>query len=174
MREGYLHLCDRLAAAARFGVKLLMAAMTVDVLLGVFFRYVLGNALSWTEETARYIMIWTGFLGTGLALREGNHVAVDFLLLKLSGTARRAMVLVIRLLSLVFLLSVVGAGLLLLPRVSSQTTPALAISMMWPYLAVPLGCLLTALEMVAVMLRDPSGRGGPEAVNGATMPSAGG
>ena len=174
MREAYLHLCDGLATAARFGVKLLMAAMTVDVLLGVFFRHVLGDALSWTEETARYLMIWTGFLGTGLALREGNHVAVDFLLLKLSGTARRALVLVIRLLSLVFLLSVVGAGLLLLPRVSSQTTPALAISMMWPYLAVPLGCLLTALEMVAVMLRDPSGRGWHEAVEGAMMPSAGG
>ena len=158
MREGYLQFCDGLAAAARFCVKLLMAAMTVDVLLGVFFRYVVHDALTWTEEAARYLMIWMGFLGAGLALREGNHVAVEFLVDKMYAGARRALFTFIRLLSLFFLLSVIGTGAVLLLRVRSQSTPVLAISMMWPYLAIPMGCLLTALEMVALMLRDPEGR----------------
>ncbi len=172
MRERYLRLCDGLAAAARFAVKVLMTAMTVDVLLGVFFRYVVRDALTWTEETARYLMIWMGFLGTGLALREGNHVAVEFLLNTLPAAGRRTMMVVIRVLGLGFLLAVVGAGAFLLPRISSQSTPVLAISMMWPYLAIPMGCLLTALEMGAQMLRDPLGRGAPAAMEVAPAPEA--
>ena len=159
MRQRYLTFCDRLADAARFIVTVLMAAMTLDVLLGVFFRYVMQDALTWTEELARYVMIWMGFLGTGLALREGSHVAVEFLLESLPHGPRRAMVAVVRVLSLLVLVSVVAAGAVLLPRIRSQSTPVLAISMMWPYLAIPMGCLLTAFEMVAVMLRDPEGRG---------------
>jgi TRAP-type C4-dicarboxylate transport system permease small subunit len=161
MRKSYLRIADTLAVAAQFAVKVLMAAMTLDVLLGVFFRYVLQDALTWTEETARYIMIWMGFLGTGLALREGSHVAVELLLESVPGGPRRALVAVVRVLSLGFLVSVVAAGGVLLARISSQSTPVLAISMMWPYLAIPAGCLLTAVEMGAVMLRDPDGRRGP-------------
>lgn len=161
MREGYLRFADGLAAGARLAVMVLMAAMVVDVLLGVFFRYVVQDALTWTEETARYIMIWMGFLGTGLALREGSHVAVEFFLERTSGAGRRGLVALVRTLGLLFLVSVVVAGMVLLPRISSQSTPVLAISMMWPYLAIPVGCLLTALEMVAIMLRDPDGRGSP-------------
>jgi len=158
MREVYLRLCDWLADTSRFAIQVLMVVMTVDVLVGVFFRYVVGDALSWTEETARYTMIWMGFFGAGLALREGSHAAVELLLDSLPMGAHRVMVTVIRVLSLLFLLTVVGAGVVLVGRVSSQTTPVLGISMMWPYLAVPIGCLLTALEMVALMLRDPQGQ----------------
>ena len=158
MRDSYLQFCDGLASAARLVVKVVMTIMTVDVLLGVFCRYVLHDALSWTEEVARYLMVWMGFLAIGLALREGNHVAVEFLVDKVSAGPRRVVFVIIRLLSLFFLLSVIGAGAVLVFRVRSQSTPVLGISMMWPYLAVPLGCLLTALEMLALMLRDPEGR----------------
>ena len=154
MQEAYLQICDLLAAAARFAVKVLMAAITVDVLLGVFFRYVLRDALSWTEELARYLMIWMGFLGAGLALREGGHVALDILLVRMPLDIRRIMIVAVRLLSLLFLLSVVGAGLVLIPGVRSYSTPALGISMMWAYLAIPVGCFFTAIQMLALMLRN--------------------
>jgi TRAP-type C4-dicarboxylate transport system permease small subunit len=133
----------------------LMAVMTLDCALGVFFRYVVQDALTWTEETARYLMIWMGFLATGLALREGGHIAVELLLDRLPPPARRAALGLVHVLGLVFLLSVIGAGWVLLARVSGQRTPVLGISMLWPYLAIPVGCLLTALEMGALLLRPP-------------------
>jgi TRAP-type C4-dicarboxylate transport system permease small subunit len=153
MREAYLHFCDGLVAVAQFAVKVLMAAMTVDVLLGVFFRYIIGDALTWTEEVGRYLLIWMGYLAAGLALREGNHVAVDVISIVLSGRTKQVVTIVARVLSLSFLLTVVGLGLMLLPRLKSRSA-ALAISMFWPYLAVPIGCLLTAFEMVALLIRD--------------------
>jgi TRAP-type C4-dicarboxylate transport system permease small subunit len=148
----YLRTCDKLIEAAEFVVKLLMLAMTVDVLMGVFFRYVLANALTWTEEVGRYLLIWMGYLAAAPGLRRGNHVAVDVLLTVTEGRTRRAVVVLSRALSLLFLLSVVGLGLMLLPRLRSHSA-ALAINMVWPYLAVPVGCLLTTLELVALMLR---------------------
>jgi TRAP-type C4-dicarboxylate transport system permease small subunit len=157
VRDAYLRFCDGLAAVARVAVMVLMAAMTVDCLLGVFFRYVVQDALTWTEETARYLMIWMGFVATGLALREGGHIAVEFLPERLPPAARRATLTVVRLLGVAFLVAVIGAGWMLLVRVSGQRTPVLGISMLWPYLAIPVGCLLTALEMGALMLRPPTG-----------------
>ena len=157
MREHYLRFCDGLAAVIRPLVMGLMLAMTVDVLLGVFFRYVIGNALTWTEESARYMMIWMGFLATSLALREGGHVSMDVFLNQLPRRSRRGMLVVIRLLCVLYLLTVVGTSVVLLKGVSSQCMPVLALSMLWAYLAIPIGCLLTAFEAVALILRDPDG-----------------
>ena len=156
VRSAYLRFCDALAAASRVVVMILMAAMTVDCLLGVFFRYVVQDALTWTEETARYLMIWMGFLATGLALREGGHIALEVVLARVPPGLQRVMLTLVHLLSLAFLVAVIGAGWLLLLRVSGQRTPVLGISMMWPYLAIPVGCLLTALEVVALTLRLPA------------------
>lgn len=155
LREGFLRFSDALDRAARFAVTTLMAIMCVVVLFGVFFRYVLGDALTWTEEVARYLMIWMGFLATGLALREGGHVAVDTFLNRLTGPARRAGVIFVRSLSLFFLIVVVVAGAVLITRISGQITAVLGISAAWPYLAIPVGCLLTVIEMVTLMIRDP-------------------
>lgn len=159
MRKSYLRFCDTLVRAAQVAVMGLVAAMTVIILLGVFFRYVLGNALPWTEETSRYLMIWMGFLGTGVALREGSHVAMSLFLDMTAPPLRRMMTQVIRCLSLFFLIGVIWAGGILVWSISSQITPVLRISMAWPYLAIPVGCLLIALEMVALMLADPEAPG---------------
>lgn len=70
LQSAYLRFCDGLAAVVRVVVMTLMATMTVDCVLGVFFRYVVQDALTWTEETARYVMIWMGFKAK-LASRDG-------------------------------------------------------------------------------------------------------
>jgi TRAP-type transport system small permease protein len=156
MRAAYLRFCDAVAGVSRLAVMASMAAMTLDCIFGVFFRYVVQDALTWTEETARYLMIWMGFLAMGLALREGGHIAVELVLERMPPELQRKTLALVRLLGVGFLLAVIGAGWVLIGRVSGQRTPVLGISMMWPYLAIPVGCLLTAIEMVALMLREPA------------------
>ena len=48
------------------------------VLTSVFFRYVLNNSLSWSEELARYICIWIGFLSASMALRRNMHIGLSY------------------------------------------------------------------------------------------------
>lgn len=132
-------------------VAYLTLQMVLVVLLGVFTRYVLNNALPWIEELARYSMIWLAWLGGGLALRRGAHIAVEFLRDALPPGLRSAVVLLGRLAVLVFLGICLWYGIDLTSRVSMQSTIALGVSMQIPYAAIPTGALLMAYHLVAVM-----------------------
>ncbi|MBS3918195.1 MAG: TRAP transporter small permease subunit [Deltaproteobacteria bacterium] len=63
---------------------IITGAMTVSVLLGVLFRYVLKAPLPWSEEMARYLMIWGVSLGASIAFREGSHVGITILVDRLN------------------------------------------------------------------------------------------
>jgi len=52
MRGAYLRFCDGVAAVSRLAVMAFMAAMTLDCILGVFFRYVVQDALTWTGSSS--------------------------------------------------------------------------------------------------------------------------
>ncbi|OGA73296.1 MAG: hypothetical protein A3G81_03645 [Betaproteobacteria bacterium RIFCSPLOWO2_12_FULL_65_14] len=132
-------------------VAYLTLQMCLAVLLGVFTRYVLNDSLAWTEELARYSMIWLSWLGGGIALRRGAHIAVEFLRDALPQTVRSVIVLAGRLGVFFFLGVCLWYGVDLTSRVSAQSTIALGISMQIPYAAIPVGALLMAYHLVAVM-----------------------
>ncbi|ABV94487.1 tripartite ATP-independent periplasmic transporter [Dinoroseobacter shibae DFL 12 = DSM 16493] len=54
-----------------------VAAMVVAILIQVFFRYVLNNALPWPDEAARFAMLWMTGLMAPTAFRRGGFVAID-------------------------------------------------------------------------------------------------
>ena len=54
-----------------------LVIITIVVLLGVFTRYVLHNALSWTEEMTRFLIVFLGLVGAALALGKGSHSSID-------------------------------------------------------------------------------------------------
>ena len=58
-------------------VMLMMMAMAALVFTNVVTRYLFGFSLNWAEEASRYLMIWVAYLGAGLAMREGRHVAIE-------------------------------------------------------------------------------------------------
>lgn len=60
----------------RFACILLTASITVVVAAGVFWRYALNDSLAWSEELAKYLMVWLVFLGAPIAMRMSDHVAV--------------------------------------------------------------------------------------------------
>ena len=54
-----------------------LALMSAIIVAQVFFRYVLNNSLSWSEELARYLFIWTIYIGISYGVKMDKHVAVD-------------------------------------------------------------------------------------------------
>ena len=56
-----------------------IAAMVIAILIQVYFRYVVGNALPWPDELARFCMLWMTGLMAPIAYREGGFVAIDML-----------------------------------------------------------------------------------------------
>lgn len=134
-------------------VILLMGAMTVSTLLGVFYRYVLNAALIWPEELARYAMVWVTCLGSSLALRHGDHVAVEFVVQRFPPRLRHWVIFGGRLLILAFLLLMVLSGTNMTQLVTHQKSAALEISMSIPNLAIPLGGGLMIYHLLVLMVR---------------------
>ena len=62
----------------------IMSMMVINVLWQVFSRYVLANPSSFTDELARYLVIWVGVLGAAYVAGKGNHVAITYFSEKLS------------------------------------------------------------------------------------------
>ena len=62
---------------------LFLVAMTVMVFGNAVLRYGFDTGIVFSEEVSRYLFVWVIFLGSIVAMREGSHMRVDFLLLKL-------------------------------------------------------------------------------------------
>jgi len=142
---------------------LLMGAMTVVVIVGVFFRYVLNAPLNWVEETSRYLMIWGASLAISLGVSAGEHVGLTVILDSLKKpAARKAMTLLINGIVLLFLVFMAYYAVFSTLESSSQMTQALGISMFIPKLAVPLAMMVAAIQVIlmsALVLNSADGRG---------------
>jgi TRAP-type C4-dicarboxylate transport system permease small subunit len=122
--------------------------LVVDVLLGVFSRKILGDQIRWTEELARFLLVWISFLGGAIAYIDDKHLGVDLLVDKLEIQARRLSRVVTHGLVFGFSLFVMGVGgtKLVIDRFDAgQLLPALQIDKAWFYMAVPISGYLIAL-----------------------------
>jgi len=82
--------------------------MVVAILLQIFFRYVLNNALPWPEEAARALMIWMMALVAPSAYRHAGFVSIDLIADMLPRRLRAVLIMSILLLSLVVLVVMLG------------------------------------------------------------------
>lgn len=146
-----------LVAANRVIIFAMMAVMTTLVFVNVVTRYVFNFSIIWAEEVSQYLMIWIAYLGAGLALREGRHVAVEMLQDRLPTAAGRRLRMAVGGLVLLFLGVVTVLGFQFAVFVWNQETPVLNISLGIPTLAIPIGALLFALHLL-LMFRHYVGK----------------
>lgn len=57
--------------------KCLLVAMTLIICVGVFYRRVLNNGLSWTDEVAMLFMVWCGFISMAYGVQQKLHIGVE-------------------------------------------------------------------------------------------------
>lgn len=140
----------------------IMSVSVLNVLWQVFTRFVLSNSSSYTEELARYLLIWIGLIGAAYASGRKLHLAIDLVPNRLTGRWRKGLAIVIELCVAAFAVGVlVGGGLelVLLTLSLGQTSAALGIPVGWVYLALPLsGALIAwfAVRDIRDLLREPT------------------
>ena len=148
------------------GLAVLMAAMVLNVLWQVCTRFVLRTPSSFTEEIARYLMIWVGMFGAAYATGRKAHLALDLLTGRLQGRARRTSECFIHtvVLSFAALVMVGGGGRLVWVQLSlGQKSAALQLNVGLIYLAVPLAGAAIVLYSLGALLdlrRDPEANAG--------------
>ncbi len=142
-------------------ISFLLAAMVVNVLWQVFTRFVLRHPSSFTEEAARYMMIWVGLLGSAYAVGRKSHLALDLITAHLHGARKRGSDFFIHSTVLVFALAVMvgGGGRLVWIQLSlGQQSAALQVKLGYVYLAVPLAGAFIAFYSILALIETMRGQ----------------
>ena len=135
---------DKVDKILGYALVIMLAVMTLDVLWGVFTRYVMSNQASWSEEMARFLLIWIGILGAAYASGQRMHLSIDLL--------KNKPVKLIASLIILFAFGVLvlgGSRLVLLTAELGQRSPALGIPMSIIYAVVPISGLLIIFYRLA-------------------------
>ena len=133
---------------------ILLTILVLVVLIAVFFRYVLDDSLSWSEEVARYLCVWVGFIGASVALNRRVHIGVEFFVDRLPAPLKRRVKLAVEFVILGLLLFITYFGIELVVFQIPQRSSALLISMAWPYASVPVGTALMIVQCFTLILED--------------------
>ena len=128
---------------------LLLVAMLGTTLLGVVDRFVLSMGLAWSEELARFLLVWTSLLAAVIAARESRHFRLEVLAERL-GRGGRIIASVVGIAAM----AVLGwYGFQLARRFHFQTSPGLGLSMAWIYGSVAVAALLIGLYLLRDLAR---------------------
>jgi len=141
---------------------LLMLVLVASVAWQVLSRYLLAVPAPWTEELARFLLIWIGLLGAAYAYRADSHIGFDTLSNRIVSPAGRLRVTRVThgvcLLFALLVLVVGGGSLMLMTWELRQYSAAMGIPVALVYAVLPLSGLLIAGFAVDKMLTGTPGR----------------
>ena len=120
----------------------------------VFFRYVLNHSLFWSEELARYILVWLTFLGASVAYRRGVHPRIDLFASRFGPRVARALHVGAHLVAVAFFIVLVIYGAQFAYFVRLQISPALQIPKWIVMLVLPVSGMVMILHAVAAIVSD--------------------
>ena len=154
IRRAVILISDKLDRGCRAGAVFFFAAMVVLVMFQVLARYVFRAVPVWTEEAARYCMVWGGLLGATVAFKAGRDpklvpppTAGPPLWLRTASALRM-------LATLCFLGPILYHSDQFLARHWHRTAEALGISTVWVTMAVPIAILAIFIHLAALAVRN--------------------
>ncbi len=155
MKSAFLAFERRLTGLA---MGLACAMLAIAACLGMFqiiTRFIIEEPAEWTEVLIRFSLIWMVFLGIPMAFRQGAMISVDLMHRLSPPPLRRALDVLILLTTIVLLAVIVWYGWDYAQRGRVQTMMGLeSYSMLWAYLALPVGALCSAVGVIGNFL-DP-------------------
>ena len=128
--------------------------MAAVVISQVFCRYIFNHSLFWSEELARYLLVWLTFLGASVAYQRDMHPGVDFLYSRMPMRFKRYSRLLIHILSLALFSVMIWYGCKFAYFVKAQTTPALSLPKWSIFSIIPISGMLLFLHATAKLLQE--------------------
>lgn len=160
MTEKPVSLLDRLSTAlnARIEKSLFVIGfgMATVVAVQVFFRYVLNHSLFWSEELARFLLVWLTFLGASAAYHRRAHPGIDTLSRLLPARLKKAAVICVHLASLTLFAVMIIYGCQFSWFVRLQISPALHLPKWIVYSMVPVSGSVLLLHGLVFLIKDVS------------------
>ena len=124
---------------------LILVGMVLNVIWQVFTRFLTSSPSAFTNELARYLMIWLGILGAAYVSGKQEHVAIDFFVKKFNNSLRRFIdrFVLFSILSFAFFVMIIGGfNLVYITLKLEQYSPSLQIPLALVYSIIPISGLL--------------------------------
>mgnify|MGYP003626335582 CR=1 FL=1 len=153
-------LIKKLDQALEIIVILIMGALVIDVLWQVFSRFILSNPSSFTDELARFLLIWVSLLGGAYMLGKRLHLSIDLISHKL--TVKQSLVIdsIVQIIILLFVISVLiigGSRLVFITLYLEQTSAALNVPLGYVYSVLPLSGIIMLIYNFHFLLQNFAG-----------------
>ena len=138
-----------------WSVVILLAVMLFSVLWGVATRYVFADQSSWTDELARFMLIWVSIVGATYISGKNAHITIDLLPKSMSEKSKLKLEIIASCIILLFVALVFVIGGLRYVYISfhlGQKSAALEIPMGYVYLVLPIcGIIIMYFKMMAIL-----------------------
>lgn len=132
-----------------------VAAALVALFFNVILRYGFNYTLAWSEELVREVIIYTTFIGLGVAIKNGSMIKIDALV-QLVPVLKTPLSYFSNLVTIVFALMMLYYGWKIaeLQVITNQKTIILQIPLVYLYAIVPIMGATVLLRTIQVMHRD--------------------
>lgn len=144
------HIFWRIVEAIALGC---FGIMFMVMLLQVLTRYVLKINMPWTDEAARFLFIWSLFLGAAIAQRANTHIRVTFLVDRLNDRIKNLFFIVSDLISVVISLIIFYGTILMMKKTFGVLASSIPISYTWIYLSLALGISIIVILLASDIVK---------------------
>ena len=130
----------------------ILSAMVINVLWQIITRYFSASPSSFSDELARYLMIWLGLIGSAYVSGKKEHVSIDYFLKKLNHKKRVILNSIIGFIILffAFFVMIIGGGHLVFVTIKlEQLSPSLQIPLGFVYSVIPISGLIIIFYQIS-------------------------
>jgi TRAP-type C4-dicarboxylate transport system permease small subunit len=144
----YQKFLDVLTVITKYALIIIVSLMSLLVFLQVPCRYLISSTPPFMTELSTYCLIWTAFIGSSLAFRWDKHVALTFLIERLSSAKAEFVSKITYALVLLFLVVFLAGSLEYASTMWQTKSPTMGFSITWAALGAPIGTVLMILQLV--------------------------
>ncbi len=152
-----LFLSDAVNAGTKVFVASLLVALSILLISGVFFRYVLNHSLYWSGEVSRFLLVYLTFFGSTVAYKAGAHIGIEIIMEKLHPNLEKALKVIIHATFMGFWIMILAESLKLLPLFYMQKTATLEIPYAYPFMCVPIASGIWILHTLSETIKATLG-----------------
>ncbi len=137
----------------------LFLLMLFVLIAQILARQVFDLPLKQSEELARFLFVYVGYLGVSASIKENNHVYIDFFVKKLPEKVQRYIDFIVQMMVLGILVIMLLIGVNMTIRKLPVMIVSLGISYAYMYVALPATTLLMIYRHIERNVTDHRERG---------------
>ncbi|SFL33291.1 TRAP-type C4-dicarboxylate transport system, small permease component [Gracilibacillus orientalis] len=135
-------------------VTLLIISLT-SITLQICMRFIFDNSLAWSEELARYCFVWLIYIGIAYGVKKSRHICLDIVYDLVPVPVKKIMIILSYILIGLFAVVVIYYSYFMIEQIANfgQKSAAMRINMIYVYLSVPVGMVLTLIRVTQNIIR---------------------